>query len=132
MNNPTNQPLHPDRRKREAALESLRAHLQHPSPSSSQPSSSHPAADGPDIHPDEAADEADDLALLKLWKGLFFALWMADGARMQQALARDLAGLALVLPEARRARRFVRAFWRTMAREWGGIDGLRCGLPFYI
>jgi ribosomal RNA-processing protein 1 len=56
---------------------------------------------------------------------LFFALWMSDGARTQQQLARDLAALPALLPDPVRARRFVRAFWRTMGREWGGIDALR-------
>jgi ribosomal RNA-processing protein 1 len=122
-------PPEPDRRKRDAALESLRAHLQRNSPSS--PSSSSSSAGNVDDddrthNASTAPDNDDDLALLKLWKGLFFALWMSDGARVQQALARDLAALPLLLPQPARARRFVRAFWRTMAREWGGIDGLRC------
>jgi ribosomal RNA-processing protein 1 len=50
---------------------------------------------------------------------------MCDGAPNQQRLSRDLAALPLLLPDRARARRFLRAFWRTVAREWGGVDALR-------
>lgn len=62
--------------------------------------------------------------LLKLWKGLFYCMWMSDKPRNQQQLARDLSELIdivsgpMVVP-------FVDAFWKTMAREWTGIGRLR-------
>jgi ribosomal RNA-processing protein 1 len=62
--------------------------------------------------------------VLQLWKGLFFALWMADRAIPQQNLAAELAGLTAVLPE-RAVAPWLRGFWATMAREWTGIDVLR-------
>ncbi|KAI9722381.1 MAG: hypothetical protein M1812_001853 [Candelaria pacifica] len=66
----------------------------------------------------------EELELLKLWKGLFFCMWMSDRPRTQQRLAIDLAGLVNVLPDENVVP-FLRAFWNTMAREWNGIDVLR-------
>jgi ribosomal RNA-processing protein 1 len=51
-------------------------------------------------------------------------MWMSDRPRVQQQLARDLAGLVEVIPDEL-VIPFLEAFWRTMAREWVGIDVLR-------
>jgi ribosomal RNA-processing protein 1 len=51
-------------------------------------------------------------------------MWMSDRPRTQQQLARDLATLVDVLP-VEAALLFLDAFWKTMAREWIGIDVLR-------
>ncbi|KAF1956414.1 nucleolar protein-like protein NOP52 variant [Byssothecium circinans] len=65
-----------------------------------------------------------ELDLLKLWKGLFYCLWMQDKPVLQNALSTSLATLpstlrpTLVLP-------FLRAFYLTLAREWSAIDALR-------
>ncbi|KAF3766734.1 hypothetical protein M406DRAFT_337681 [Cryphonectria parasitica EP155] len=65
------------------------------------------------------------LDILKLWKGLFYALWMCDRPLPQQQLCRDLAELVWILPEEAVAP-WLRGFWATMAREWTtGIDVLR-------
>ncbi|KAL3427974.1 Ribosomal RNA-processing protein 1-like protein [Phlyctema vagabunda] len=64
------------------------------------------------------------LELLKLWKGLFYCMWMSDRPRTQQQLANDLAALVSVLPSAT-VIPFLRAFWLTMQREWTNIDVLR-------
>lgn len=65
------------------------------------------------------------LDILKLWKGLFYALWMCDRPLPQQQLCSDLAALTWVLPDAAVAP-WLRGFWATMAREWTtGIDVLR-------
>jgi len=64
------------------------------------------------------------LDLLKLWKGLFYCMWMADKPLPQQRLAVDLAGLVDILPEES-VLPWLDTFWKTMAREWRGIDVLR-------
>jgi len=64
------------------------------------------------------------LELLKLWKGLFYCMWMSDRPRTQQRLADDLASLVHILPPATTIP-FLRAFWQTMQREWTNIDVLR-------
>lgn len=68
--------------------------------------------------------ELPPLELLKLWKGLFYCMWMSDRARTQQALADSLADLVSVLP-AGTVIPFLRAYWQTMQREWTRIDVLR-------
>ncbi|CAK7272771.1 hypothetical protein SEPCBS119000_005300 [Sporothrix epigloea] len=64
---------------------------------------------------------------LKLWAGLFYALWMADRAPAQQRLCDELAGLPAAVKLSDSAMdAWLCAFWATMAREWTtGIDVLR-------
>ncbi|KAJ4296483.1 hypothetical protein N0V90_006528 [Kalmusia sp. IMI 367209] len=75
--------------------------------------------------------EISELDLLKLWKGLFYCLWMQDKPHHQQALSRSLAALPstlqnpVVLP-------FFRAFWLTIAREWTQIEALRLDKYLYL
>ncbi|TAQ87110.1 hypothetical protein B7494_g4559 [Chlorociboria aeruginascens] len=88
-----------DRPTRDAALHSLRTYL-------------------------SGRRELPPLDLLKLWKGLFYCLWMSDRPLTQQALASSLASLVSILPSPTTVP-FLRAFWQTMAREWTGIDVLR-------
>ncbi|KAI9677261.1 MAG: hypothetical protein M1829_002603 [Trizodia sp. TS-e1964] len=66
----------------------------------------------------------DELELLKLWKGLFYCMWMSDRPRTQDQLATELSGLIDLLPDST-ALPFLNAFWKTIAREWNGIDVLR-------
>ncbi|EFX02377.1 nucleolar protein nop52 family [Grosmannia clavigera kw1407] len=63
----------------------------------------------------------------KLWTGLFYALWMADRAPVQQRLCDELAGLpaAVGLADASTVA-WLRGFWAIMAQRWTtGIDVLR-------
>lgn len=52
---------------------------------------------------------------------------MQDKPRNQQRLAVDLAGLVDVVSHEAFIP-FLDAFWKTMAREWKGIDALRYGM----
>lgn len=58
-------------------------------------------------------------------------MWMSDKPRTQQQLARDLADLLHNLSPANFLL-FANAFWRTMAREWNGIDKLRMDKFLYL
>jgi ribosomal RNA-processing protein 1 len=98
--------LRPDKKLRDSALTSLRTYL-------------------------SAQSSISTLDLLKLWKGLFYCLWMQDKPALQQRLARDLAGLLEVLKEDV-VMEFLEAFWRTMGREWGGIEALRMDKYLYL
>ncbi|KAL1607756.1 hypothetical protein SLS60_002692 [Paraconiothyrium brasiliense] len=95
-----------DKRTRDSALSSLRAFL-------------------------SSRSEISELDLLKLWKGLFYCLWMQDKPAQQQALSRSLASLPsslktpVVFP-------FLRAFWATIAREWTQIEALRLDKYLYL
>ncbi|KAI1275274.1 nucleolar protein,Nop52-domain-containing protein [Xylaria sp. FL0933] len=91
-----------DRKTRTAALESLRTFL-----SASATSSRLSRLDN-----------------LKLWKGLYYSLWMCDRPLPQQNLCAELAALLDALPDAAVAP-WLAAFWETLGREWTGIDVLR-------
>ncbi|DAZ96687.1 TPA: hypothetical protein N0F65_009154 [Lagenidium giganteum] len=66
-----------------------------------------------------------DLEWDKLWKALFYCMWMSDKRPVQEELSSNLAALVHKLPSADAALAFVHSFFRTMHREWHGIDGLR-------
>ena len=51
-------------------------------------------------------------------------MWMTDKPRVQQRMAADLGDLIEIIPEDARWP-FIDAFWKTMVREWHGIDRLR-------
>ncbi|KAH7310540.1 nucleolar protein NOP52 variant [Stachybotrys elegans] len=68
--------------------------------------------------------EMSETDALKLWKGLYYALWMTDRPLPQQALARELANLVHELPAAT-AVPWMRGFWGIMSLQWTDIDVLR-------
>ncbi|KAM0939304.1 putative nucleolar, Nop52 [Dioscorea sansibarensis] len=65
-----------------------------------------------------------DAELLKIWKGLFYALWHADKPPAQLSLASRLASLIESLP-VDLSSRYLSALLVTLRREWPGIDFLR-------
>ncbi|TQN73119.1 Ribosomal RNA-processing protein 1-like protein [Colletotrichum shisoi] len=64
------------------------------------------------------------LDALKLWKGLFYAMWMCDRPVPQQNLAAELAALTSCV-RADDVPVWLAAFWETMAAQWTDIDVLR-------
>jgi ribosomal RNA-processing protein 1 len=50
---------------------------------------------------------------------------MSDKALVQQALASELANLFLSIDSNTVSFEFLGGFWRTIVREWQGIDRLR-------
>ncbi|GAO19836.1 uncharacterized protein UV8b_00064 [Ustilaginoidea virens] len=65
-----------------------------------------------------------DHEALRLWTGLFYALWMTDRPRPQLALAAQLAALPARL-RADCVPPFLGAFWPVLSRQWAGVDALR-------
>ena len=66
--------------------------------------------------------------MLKVWKALFYTVWMSDGPLVQGELCLSLAGLLrrLAAPASRAvAVDFVGAFFETLQREWIGLDRFR-------
>lgn len=59
-------------------------------------------------------------------------MWMSDKPLTQQRLAHDLANLVTVLKGNDNFLGFINAFWKTMAREWSGIDALRMDKYLYL
>ncbi|EQC27279.1 hypothetical protein SDRG_14900 [Saprolegnia diclina VS20] len=69
--------------------------------------------------------EWSDLDLDKIWKALFYCMWMSDKMKIQQELADNLSKLVHAFPSDALKLRFVHSFFKTIQREWHGIDGLR-------
>ncbi|OXB58614.1 hypothetical protein ASZ78_007608 [Callipepla squamata] len=63
--------------------------------------------------------------LLKIWKGLFYCMWMQDKPLLQEELANNISQLIHVIQNTEAQHLFIRTFWQTMNREWNGIDNLR-------
>ncbi|XP_075375652.1 ribosomal RNA processing protein 1 homolog B [Mycteria americana] len=63
--------------------------------------------------------------LLKIWKGLFYCMWMQDKPLLQEELADNISQLIHVIQNTEARHLFIRTFWQTMNREWNGIDNLR-------
>lgn len=67
-------------------------------------------------HPD-----LERLEYMKLWKGLYFGMWMADKRPVQQELA---VNIALLLDDVPREKRnlWLDTFWETMKDAWEKLD----------
>ncbi|NXY36471.1 RRP1B protein, partial [Pomatorhinus ruficollis] len=63
--------------------------------------------------------------LLKIWKGLFYCMWMQDKPLLQEELAANISQLVHVFQNTESRHLFIQTFWQTMNREWNGIDNLR-------
>ncbi|XP_057364663.1 ribosomal RNA processing protein 1 homolog [Daphnia carinata] len=63
--------------------------------------------------------------LMKLWKGLFYCMWMSDKPLIQEDLAETISGLVHSIVDRMTAPRFITAALKTMARDWSGIDTWR-------
>ena len=85
-----------ERREREKAVESLRVFLSRP-------------------------QKFDELDFLKLWKGLYYCMWMCDRMRVQQQLADTLADLVSIL-QTDNTILFIQAFWTILAKQWPTLD----------
>ncbi|XP_078512528.1 ribosomal RNA processing protein 1 homolog B [Lissotriton helveticus] len=63
--------------------------------------------------------------LTKIWKGLFYCMWMQDKPLLQEDLANTISQLMHALMNTDAQLLFLKTFWQTMNREWNGIDRLR-------
>ncbi|XP_059865743.1 ribosomal RNA processing protein 1 homolog A isoform X1 [Delphinus delphis] len=69
--------------------------------------------------------------LLKVWKGLFYCMWMQDKPLLQEELGRTISQLIHAFQTTEAQHLFLQTFWQTMNREWMGIDRLRLD-KFYM
>eukprot|EP00931_Biecheleriopsis_adriatica_P049052 TRINITY_DN28361_c0_g1_i1.p1 TRINITY_DN28361_c0_g1~~TRINITY_DN28361_c0_g1_i1.p1 ORF type:complete len:415 (+),score=108.20 TRINITY_DN28361_c0_g1_i1:40-1245(+) len=67
-------------------------------------------------HPD-----LERLDYMKLWKGLYFGMWMADKRPVQQELSVNVALLLNDVPREKR-NMWIDAFWETMRDAWEKLD----------
>ncbi|XP_060090175.1 ribosomal RNA processing protein 1 homolog B [Heteronotia binoei] len=68
---------------------------------------------------------------LKIWKGLFYCMWMQDKPLLQEELSNNISQLIHVIENIDARHLFIETFWQTMNREWNGIDRLRLD-KFYM
>eukprot|EP01116_Phalansterium_solitarium_P002861 TRINITY_DN1317_c0_g5_i1.p1 TRINITY_DN1317_c0_g5~~TRINITY_DN1317_c0_g5_i1.p1 ORF type:complete len:587 (-),score=298.27 TRINITY_DN1317_c0_g5_i1:991-2751(-) len=66
-----------------------------------------------------------ELEMMKIWRGLFYCMWLSDKPLVQQELAESLAKLVHSLPNDDSALLFIQAFWRTIEQQWHTLDRLR-------
>uniref|UniRef100_A0A182JNN1 Ribosomal RNA processing protein 1 n=1 Tax=Anopheles christyi TaxID=43041 RepID=A0A182JNN1_9DIPT len=67
-----------------------------------------------------------DLDFMRLWKGLFYCMWMSDKPLVQEELAESLGSLVRCFDhDVPVAMQFFKAFIVTMGNEWFGIDRWR-------
>ncbi|XP_058821278.1 ribosomal RNA processing protein 1 homolog [Topomyia yanbarensis] len=62
---------------------------------------------------------------LRLWKGLFYCMWMSDKPLIQENLAEEIASLVKCFDDLRISLQYFGAFLEIMCIEWFGIDHWR-------
>ncbi|CAF3384052.1 unnamed protein product [Rotaria sp. Silwood1] len=63
--------------------------------------------------------------LIKIWKGLYYNMWMADKPILQDQLATEISSWIHEFRNNDQARLYIDAGFATFAREWWGIDRWR-------
>lgn len=67
----------------------------------------------------------DDQDFLRIWKGLFYGMWMCDKPLPQEKMADDLAALIHCFNDPALSIQFFGTFLQTINKEWFGIDQWR-------
>lgn len=67
----------------------------------------------------------DELEMRKLWRGLFFCMWLADKAPVQNELAMNIAELVHCFETNDGVRSWMLICGQTMRGEWGRLDKYR-------
>ncbi len=67
----------------------------------------------------------DDKEMMKLWKALYYCMWLADKSEVQLELAHSLAGLVDKMNNEELQITYFRNFFRIMLREWSYLDQYR-------
>lgn len=66
-----------------------------------------------------------ELELRKLWRGLFFCMWLADKAPVQSELAQNIAELVQCFSSTEGVNSWLLVCGRTLRGEWGRLDKYR-------
>merc|ERR1719341_2495094 len=64
--------------------------------------------------------------MIKIWKGLFYCMYMSDKPLVQEDLSENISGLISEFGNNADRRCFFKAAMATFAREWNGLDVFRC------
>lgn len=62
---------------------------------------------------------------MKLWKGLFYCMWMSDKPLIQEDLAETISELVHSVIDRKTGLKFITVALKTMANHWSGIDTWR-------
>ncbi|KAK1903026.1 Ribosomal RNA processing protein 1 like A [Dissostichus eleginoides] len=81
-------------------------------------------------HSDTGGFSGDEL--LKLWKGLFYCLWMQDKPLLQEELSNQISALIHSFHHIDGQLLYLESFLQTLKREWTGIDRLRMDKFFQL
>jgi ribosomal RNA-processing protein 1 len=76
--------------------------------------------------------EITDLEMLKLWKALYYCMWLSDKAPIQQELAGSISELFHSFKKRDVGMLYYRMFYRTMIREWSLLDQHRINKFYYL
>ena len=74
----------------------------------------------------------DNLEMEKLWKGLYYCMWLSDKAEIQEELSLTLAKITHCFPSMDGSLQYIRVFFRTMLKEWGMLDKHRIDKFYYL
>jgi len=72
-----------------------------------------------------------EIDLLRVWKALYYCMWLSDKSLVQQDLAVQLSRLIHVFGSPESSLLFVKTFFLTINREWLLLDSLRLD-KFYM
>ncbi|XP_061774588.1 ribosomal RNA processing protein 1 homolog B-like isoform X2 [Nerophis ophidion] len=84
------------------------------------------------VRSQKATDGFTSEELLKLWKGLFYCLWMQDKPLLQEVLSNSVSSLIHSFHDVNGQFLYVENFFKTFKREWTGIDRLRMDKFFQL
>ncbi|XP_061782272.1 uncharacterized protein [Nerophis lumbriciformis] len=84
------------------------------------------------VRSQKATDGFTSEELLKLWKGLFYCLWMQDKPLLQEVLSNSVSSLIKSFHDVNGQFLYVESFFKTFKREWTGIDRLRMDKFFQL
>jgi ribosomal RNA-processing protein 1 len=99
------------------------------------------------VHPDKAVrDETfatvkafvssmssvDDMEMLKLWKALYYCMWLSDKQPIQYELAASLGDLVFLFKKTKLSLIYIQMFYRILFREWTLLDQYRVNKFYYL
>ncbi|XP_053296673.1 ribosomal RNA processing protein 1 homolog B isoform X2 [Pleuronectes platessa] len=84
------------------------------------------------VRSQKGTDGFTDDELLKLWKGLFYCLWMQDKPLLQEDLSNQISNLIHSFHHIDGQFLYLESFLQTFKREWTGIDRLRMDKFFQL
>lgn len=62
---------------------------------------------------------------MRIWKGLFYSMWMSDKPLIQEECAENISKLLIHFSSVHDSMMFFKAGLETLCNEWFGIDQLR-------